>query len=120
HANTARDALDALVNAALMAGENVTERVVKKVFSEALDLVVHLDRDDLVDDERATIRRQVMEIVAVVPSLRDDFTVEPVFVRDAVGEPVCWTGVIPARLEARLARLPRDSRTRPRLVGTKA
>ena len=46
HANSAPDALNALVNAALMAGENVTERIVRKVFAEALDLVVHLDRDD--------------------------------------------------------------------------
>ena len=46
HANGAAEALDALVNAALMAGENVTERVVRKVFSEALDVVVHVDRDD--------------------------------------------------------------------------
>ena len=47
HANSASEALDALVNAALMAGENVTERIVRKVFSGALDVVVHLDRDDL-------------------------------------------------------------------------
>ena len=47
HANSAIEALHALVNAALMAGENVTERVVRKVFSESLDLVVHVDRDDL-------------------------------------------------------------------------
>ena len=36
--------LHALVNAALMAGENVTERVVQRVFSSALDLVVHVER----------------------------------------------------------------------------
>ncbi len=47
HANSASEALDALVNAALMAGENVTERIVRKVFSQALDVVVHLDRDDV-------------------------------------------------------------------------
>ena len=47
HANSASEALDALVNAALMAGENVTERIVRKVFSESLDVVVHLDRDDV-------------------------------------------------------------------------
>ena len=35
-----------------MAGENVTERIVRKVFSEALDLVVHLDRDDLATRDR--------------------------------------------------------------------
>jgi hypothetical protein len=44
NANSAPDALNALVNAALMAGENVTEPIVRKVFSEAINLVVHVDR----------------------------------------------------------------------------
>jgi len=77
HANSASEALDALVNAALMAGENVTERFVRKVFSESLDVVIHVDRDDIVSGDADTLRRQVMEIAAVVPALRDDFTVEP-------------------------------------------
>src|SRR4029078_3301686 len=47
HANSAPEALHALVNAALMAGENVTERVVQRVFSSALDLVVHVERHDV-------------------------------------------------------------------------
>ncbi len=104
HANSAREALDALVNAALMAGENVTERIVRKVFSESLDVVVHVDRDDLAEGGER-IRRQVTEIVAVVPSLRDDFTVEPLFVREHLGAPLRWTGAVPARLEQRMARV---------------
>jgi hypothetical protein len=102
HANSAAEALDALVNAALMAGENVTERVVRKVFSESLDVVVHLDRDDSATTDGGGIRRQVMEIAAVVPAMRDDFTVEPIFVRESLGEPLRWTGVVPARLGRRL------------------
>jgi pilus assembly protein CpaF len=102
HANSAAEALDALVNAALMAGENVTERVVRKVFSEALDVVVHLDRDDGTSAEGGMIRRQVMEIAAVVPAMRDDFSVEPIFVRDRLGAPLRWTGVVPVRLATRL------------------
>ena len=54
HANSARDAVNALVNAALMAGENVTERIVRRIFVEALDLVVHVDRDDIVARRRCT------------------------------------------------------------------
>jgi pilus assembly protein CpaF len=104
HANSAAEALDALVNAALMAGENVTERVVRKVFSASLDVVVHLDRDDLVANDAVGIRRQVMEIAAVVPAMRDDFTVEPIFVRERLGAPLCWTGVLPSRLAGRLER----------------
>ncbi len=64
HANSASDALDALVNAALMAGENVPERVVRKVFSSSINLVVHLDRG--MDQSGSRIIRETMEIRAVV------------------------------------------------------
>jgi pilus assembly protein CpaF len=103
HANSAPEALHALVNAALMAGENVTERIVRKVFSESLDLVVHVDRDDVAGS--TGIRRRVMEITAVSPTLADGFTCEPVFVRESLERPLEWTGAIPNRLEARLARV---------------
>jgi pilus assembly protein CpaF len=97
HANSARDALHALVNAAIMAGENVSEPIVRKVFASALDFVVHLDLDDpnRVDPE-AGLRRRVMEIIAVVPSLHDDFSTEPIFQRASLGAPLEWTGVLPA------------------------
>jgi pilus assembly protein CpaF len=104
HANSAAEALDALVNAALMAGENVTERIVRKVFSESIDVVIHVDRDDLVGDGSG-IRRQVVEIAALVPALRDDFTVEPLFTRAHLGAPLRWTGSLPARLEQRMSRV---------------
>jgi hypothetical protein len=41
----------------------------------------------------------------VVPALHDDFTIEPLFVRERVGAPMRWTGAMPARLERRLARV---------------
>jgi pilus assembly protein CpaF len=116
HANTAADALNALVNAALMAGENVTEQIVRKVFSESLDLVVHLDRDDQPRGSEAGIRRQVMEIAAVMPSLRADFTVEPIFRREALGAPLRWTGVIPEGLSGRVDRALPGSMSVRRLV----
>jgi pilus assembly protein CpaF len=93
HANSAPDALDALVNAALMAGENVTERVVRKVFASSIDLVVHLERD--VDPKDGGIRRQTTEIRALVPSLHDDFSSEPLFRRERLGSPLEWTGAMP-------------------------
>jgi pilus assembly protein CpaF len=112
HANTARDVLNALVNAALMAGENVTERIARKVFTEALDLIVHIDRDDRAQREGG-VRRQVTEITAVVPSLADDQTCEPLFVREAIGRPLEWTGAIPPVLEERIDRvLPRGTGVR--------
>jgi pilus assembly protein CpaF len=94
HANSARDALNAIVNAALMAGENVTEPVVRRVFASTIDFVVHLDRD-AAGPERGGIRRQAMEILSVAPSLTDDFTTEPIFHRKALGKPLVWTGVLP-------------------------
>jgi pilus assembly protein CpaF len=118
HANSGPEALNALVNAALMAGENVTERVVRRVFSQALDIVVHVDRDDAPRSADA-VRRQVTEITAVVPTLGEDQTFEPIFVRGALGRPLEWTGALPPGLEARLDRaLPRGTRVRDLLERT--
>lgn len=107
HANSAADALEALVNAALMAGENVPERVVRKVFSSSIDLVIHLDKETRVS--QGEIKRQTMEVRALVPALHDDFTSEPIFVRERVGAPLMWTGALPpkhltSRIESRLPR----------------
>lgn len=99
HANSASDALDALVNAALMAGENIPERVVRKVFASSIDLVVHLDRGT--DPGGSRIDRKTMEIRAMVPSLHDDFSTEPIFVRDRLDEPLQWTGALPPGAFAR-------------------
>lgn len=104
HANSAKDALDALVNAALMAGENIPERVVKKVFSSSIDLVVHLDRGGELSAER--MERRTMEIRAVVPSLHDDFSTEAIFTREQVRAPLEWTGALPpGALANRLERV---------------
>ncbi len=105
HANSASDALTALVNAALMAGENVAESVVRKVFSASIDLVIHLDRATIGGPE-GRLSRQVMEILAVVPSLHDDFSVQPIFQRHRIGEALEWTGALPPdRLSNRLSRV---------------
>jgi pilus assembly protein CpaF len=93
HANSATDALHALVNAALMAGENIPEPVVRKVFSSSLDLVVHLDRGPALGG--SGIVRQIMEIRALVPALHDDFSTEPIFVRERLGASLRWTGSLP-------------------------
>jgi pilus assembly protein CpaF len=112
HSNSARDALTAIVNAAIMAGENVTEGIVRRVFATSIDFVVHLDRDmRRHDDADHGIRRQVREILAVTRSLSsDDFTTEPIFVRSNLGEPMRWTGSYPPEdLVDRIDRaLPRD------------
>lgn len=96
HANSAREALYAIVNAAMMAGENVSESVVRKVFSTTIDLVVHLDRDSVPQENEAGLRRRVMEVLALVPTFGDDFATESLFVRDGLGEPLRWTGALPS------------------------
>jgi pilus assembly protein CpaF len=101
HANTARDALTALVNMALMAGENVTETIVRTVFASALDFLVHLELDErIARDDSANVRRQVMELVEVQPSLDSgNFTTEQIFVRTELGKPLEWTGAVPRAAE---------------------
>ena len=117
HANSAPDALNALVNAALMAGENVTERIVRKVFTEALDLVIQLDRDDHPHAADGRLRRQVMEITAITPTISEDQTCEPIFVRDSLGEPLVWTGALPPGLERRIDRALPDGLSLRALLG---
>lgn len=95
HANSARDALNAIVNAALMAGENVTESVVRRIFASTIDFVVHLGRDS-VARAGESLRRQTMEILAVAPTLADDFTTDPIFIRDGLGHAMTWTGQMPS------------------------
>jgi Flp pilus assembly CpaF family ATPase len=102
HANSAADALEALVNAALMAGENIPDRVVRNVFASSIDLVVHLGRD--VTNDGVT-RRETMEIRSLVPSLHHDFSSEPLFERSAPGRPLSWTGALPpSQLRDRIER----------------
>ncbi len=96
HANSARSAVGALVNAALMAGENVTERVVNRVFRSAIDFVVHLQRDQP-DDRDGMIRRQVMEVAAVGGVDQEgESEAASLFLRDDPGGPLRWTGGLPS------------------------
>jgi pilus assembly protein CpaF len=118
HANSAREALHALVNAAIMAGENVSEPIVRKVFASAIDTVVHCDLDDVNRVGAGQgLRRQVMEIIAVVPSLHDDFSTEPIFVREALGAPLEWSGIVPANAPSVERALPEGMTLRDILEG---
>ena len=109
HANSCRDALQALCATALMAGENVPVGVLRAIFSRTFHLLVHLDKDLDVDPAaEGPLRHQVMEISAM-PALQGgehDFTVEPIFVREEIGAPLLWTGAsLPDALGSRLARV---------------
>src|SRR6185369_8834038 len=89
-----------------------TEQIVRRVFSQALDVIVHVDRDDASRGAGA-VRRQVTEITAVIPSLGGEQSFEPIFVRDGLGRPLEWTGALPPGLESRLDRaLPEGVRVR--------
>ncbi len=100
HANSARDALTALVNAAIMAGENVKAADVRAVFASSIKYVMHLEVA-----ERSTmgggqgLLRQTREIIELVPSLHDSFSHEVLFERRALGYPLEWTGTLPHHAE---------------------
>lgn len=119
HANSAADALEALVNAAIMAGENVSVDIVRKVFASSLDLVVFVDRENISQVEGDNgIRRQVMEILAVQPSLTSNgFTVEPIFARREIGAPLEWTGAVPDVVQRMERYLPHGLSVRNILSG---
>ena len=96
HADSAPLALVALVNAALMAGENVTENVVSRVFRSAIDFVVHLERDHP-GEQVDGIRRHVAEVVAVSKEGLDyEYQTESLFRRAEPGAPLRWTGELPS------------------------
>lgn len=107
HANSAQLGMQSLVTAALMAGENVPERVVRVTFARLVDLVVHCEAEPLHRVEAGgRRRRQVMEISVVPPQIsNDEFVLEPIFVRDDFGRPLEFVGHhLPNDLERRLDR----------------
>lgn len=110
HAHAAADALDSLVNAALLGDHGMPSQAVRSIFSRTIDVVIHLDSEDIElhggsGDERRPIRRQVMEIAAVTPlqGNEEHFTVIPIFERPEVGAPLVWSrNPLPAQLQARM------------------
>ena len=119
HANSAQDALEAIVNAAIMAGENVGIDIVRKVFSSSIDLALFMDKENIskVDPERG-IRRQLMEIIAVEPSMASGaFTTVPIFEREDFGQPLRWTGALPACADRIERNLPKGITVRGILSG---
>ena len=94
HAKSARLAMESLVTAALMAGENIPERAVRRSFSALIDVVVHCAVQPLHLVKPGEPRlRQVMEICTVPSQITDDhFTLEPVFSRPALGKPMEFHG----------------------------
>jgi pilus assembly protein CpaF len=107
HANSAQLGMQSLVTAAIMAGENVPERVVRVTFARLIDLVVHCEAQPLHLVPAGGRRlRQVMEICAVPPQISDDeFVLEPLFRREDFGRPLQFVGHhLTPELERRLDR----------------
>ncbi|MEM9130821.1 MAG: ATPase, T2SS/T4P/T4SS family [Actinomycetota bacterium] len=126
HANNPYDALAALRDTAIMAGDNVAPRQVQSTFQRMFHLVVFVDREELAFEEQggAPIRRQVLEVSSLMPNAAgEDFLLQPLFVRDRIGEPLKWTEADPpdttvARLDSILKRY--DSSTADLLRGSPA
>ncbi len=94
HANSAREALSALVENSLKAGENIPEGVARRSFARGIDVVVHLDRR--IGAGGHGPRRKVGEILSIAPSIAaDDFTTEPIYNRETRDAPMEWTGSLP-------------------------
>ena len=94
HADSAPEAMDSLVGAALMAGENVPASQVRHAFARLIDVVVHCEAEPLhLVQPGQRRRRQVMEIATVPPQLSNDqFTLESLFRRERLGDPLEYCG----------------------------
>lgn len=108
HANDASHAIRTFADRASLAGERVDHERLLSIFADAIDVVVFLDAD--VDDgpgaQPQVRHRQLLEIAAINPELRNGQVIaEPIFVREDLGAPLRWTGLLPdARLTRRLER----------------
>lgn len=109
HSHSAADALQALVMTALGAGPNVNERMVRMAFATQIDVIVHVERDDPNQlSEGDPLRRQITQVHAMAPQLREDeFSTHAVFERrGGLGTPLVYTGKPPGpELTERLERL---------------
>lgn len=108
HANNAVDGLEALVNASLMAGENVSESIMRKIFASSIDVVIHVDREETASAEDGLLRG-ITQIIAVEPSLNDSFTTNALFQRDSLRDQLTFSGPLSPHLQHKLNRaLPKN------------
>ncbi len=92
HANSAADAMAALRDTAIMAGENVPAAQVQATFQRMFQLVVFVDREQLsLDETGRPIRRGVTEVATLMPNAKgEDFLLQPLFLRDDLDAPLRW------------------------------
>ena len=114
HSHSAQRALTALMTAGKMAGEKVEEHTLASIFSEALDVIVYLDRQ--ITKEGGS-HRECREIILVKPITdgRSTWNTEPLF--DRQGGELRWTGLMPdADLTGRIDRVLPDGVTLPMVL----
>jgi Flp pilus assembly CpaF family ATPase len=107
HSLSATEAMNTLAFAAKMGAEGESAAELRRTFARLIDVVVHCEATPLhLVGEQGRLR-QVMEICTVPPQLSDDeFVLEPLFKRAALGEPMEYRGhqALGAELEARINR----------------
>jgi pilus assembly protein CpaF len=123
HANSARMAMESLVETALMAGENISDAAMMRSFARIIHYVVFCDLEPMhLVPAGQRQRRQVTEIAVVTPfsTVESGFHLEPLFTRDGFGEPLVYTGFhdLPEDYDRLLRRaLPRGVTPRDVLEG---
>jgi hypothetical protein len=106
--------LTSLVSAAEMSAEEVPDHTLRSIFSEALDVVVYLDRHIT---KRGGSERECREIILVRPLTdgRNTWNTEPLF--DRHGGELRWTGLMPdPELAARIERTLPEGITLPMVL----
>lgn len=117
HSNNAVDGLEALVNASLMAGENVSESIMRKIFASSIDVVIHVDREENANTENG-LMRGVKEIIVVEPSLGDTFTTTTLFSRESLNSQLTQVSPLPTALQEKIDKgLPANLTIREILAG---
>ena len=100
HSLSATEAMNTLAVAAKSGAPSDSTAELRRTFARLIDVVVYCEATPLhLVDDRGRLR-QVMEICTVPPQLSDDeFVLEPLFRREALGEPA---GVLrPSRARCR-------------------
>ena len=114
HSHSAQRALTSLVSAAEMSAEEVPDHTLRSIFSEALDVVVYLDRHIT---KRGGSERECREIILVRPFTdgRNTWNTEPLF--DRHGGELRWTGLMPdPELAGRIERTLPEGITLPMVL----
>jgi Flp pilus assembly CpaF family ATPase len=114
HSHSAQRALTSRASAAKLAAGEMPDSTLRSIFSEALDVVVYLDRHII---KGGGSQRECREIILVGPLTdgRNTWNTEPLF--DRHGGELRWTGLMPdPDLTSRIERTLPDGVTLPMVL----